>query len=289
MSVDFAHRERAPDKGAALLTPRFLPVRRTIRESHDAVTIELLDEAGRCAFAPGQFNMLYLFGAGEVAISISGDPADAGALTHTIRAVGSVTSPLSAVKRGTMIGVRGPYGRGWPLGRATERKATILALAGGIGLAPLRGVAYHFFRNRESFDRLIVLCGARTSEDLLYARELERWRAQPGLELSVIVDRGDSSWTGRVGVLTDLLKTAQFDAANTIAMICGPEVMMRIAAGALRERGMAANDIYLSMERNMKCATGTCGHCQFGPHFVCKDGPVFALSEIAPILGVREV
>ncbi len=269
--------------------PRFLRVRRTIRELRDVVTFEI--DAGETArsWVPGQFNMLYLFGAGEVAISLSGDPAKTGMLTHTVRAVGAVTSPLCAIKPGATLGVRGPFGRGWPLERARERKATILVLAGGLGLAPLRPVIYHFIRNRTAFERLIVLYGARSADGVLYPRELEKWRRGAGIELGVIVDRATPSWNGRVGVLTDLLKGIRLDPARTVAMVCGPEIMMRVMARALLERGVGAQDIFLSMERNMKCALGTCGHCQFGPHFVCKDGPVFAMAEIGALLGIREL
>lgn len=275
--------------GANPYEPRFLRVHRKIRELPDVVTFEIDDSAAPRPWTPGQFNMLYLFGAGEVAISVSGDPAKAGVLTHTVRAVGAVTAPLCSVKPGAMLGVRGPFGRGWPLARARARKATIVLLAGGLGLAPLRPVIYHFIRNRADFERLIVLYGARSADNLLYHRELEKWRSVSGIELGVIVDRATPSWSGRVGVLTDLLTGVRFDPSRTIAMVCGPEIMMRVTARALLERGVGAEDIFLSMERNMKCAVGTCGHCQFGPHFVCKDGPVFTMAEIGPLLGVREL
>ncbi len=270
------------------MTPRFLAIQRVIRESADTVTLMLADPEARAAFAPGQFNMLYVFGAGEAAISISGDPARPELLAHTVRALGSVTNPLATMKRGQPIGVRGPFGSGWPVGEAERRGATVLLLAGGIGLPPLRPVVYHFLRKRGGRNRIVLLYGVRTPADLLYKRELERWR-RDGAEVHVIVDRGDPSWPGRVGVLTDLLHSCEFDPANTIAMTCGPEVMMRAVARALAARGIAARDIYLSMERNMKCAIGMCGHCQFGPSFICKDGPVLALERLAPILGIREI
>jgi NAD(P)H-flavin reductase len=271
------------------MAPRFLEVRRVIRETRDTVTLALADSEARPPFTPGQFNMLYAFGVGEAAVSISGDPGDPGVLIHTVRAVGTVTRPLASVKRGEMIGVRGPFGRGWPADAAARRAGTMLLLAGGIGLAPLRPVVYDFLRNRAASSRLVLLYGARTPADLLYKRELERWRNEGGIDLHVIVDRGDASWRGRVGVLTDLLDSCRFEPADTIAMVCGPEVMMRIAAHALANRGIAEDDIHLSMERNMKCAIGACGHCQFGPSFVCKDGPVFALPRIAALLATREI
>lgn len=288
MALELEIIEQTSPTAANPFEPRFVKVRRKIRELRDVITFEIEDHPDAPRWVPGQFNMLYLFGAGEVAISISGDPARAGVLTHTIRSVGAVTAPLCAIKPGATLGVRGPFGRGWPIAQAREPKATILLLAGGLGLAPLRPVVYHFLRNPTSFQRLILLYGARSADDLLYARELQRWQHR-GVELAVIVDRATPSWTGQVGVLTDLLKAARFDPAGTIAMVCGPEVMMRVAGRALLERGVGAECIHISMERNMKCAIGTCGHCQFGPRFVCADGPVFTLAELGPMLGVREL
>ncbi len=270
------------------MVPRFLTIQRVIRESADTVTLALADPGAREAFAPGQFNMLYVFGAGEAAISISGDPARPELLVHTVRAVGSVTNPLAALKRGQSLGVRGPFGSGWPVDEAERRGATVLLLAGGIGLPPLRPVLYRLLRRRGR-NRLVLLYGARTPADLLYTRELERWQRDGAIEVHVIVDRGEPSWRGRVGVITDLLRSCEFDPANAIAMTCGPEVMMRAAARALIARGIAARDIHLSMERNMKCAIGMCGHCQFGPSFVCKDGPVLPFERVAPMLGIREL
>ena len=272
------------------MVPRIFTLRRVIRETHDTVTLHLSDSSNGAGFgfAPGQFNMIYLFGVGEVALSISGDPTKPEPLAHTVRAVGTVTEPLTAEKRGASLGVRGPYGSSWPLDQAARRGSDLLLLAGGIGLAPLRPVIYHVLRNRKQFGRFTLLYGARTPADLLYAKELERWQTQPAFTVRAIVDRAGRSWLGPVGVLTDLLRATEIDPANTIAMMCGPEAMMRFTQRELRERGLADEDIFLSMERNMKCATGVCGHCQFGPAFVCKDGPVFSLNRIAPFLGIRE-
>lgn len=268
------------------MMPRMAEVRRVIRESHDTVSMVIADPQAR-AFAPGQFNMLYVFGAGESAISISS--GEGGMLTHTVRAVGNVTRPLAAMKRGAVVGVRGPFGQGWPVEPAENRKGTTILLAGGIGLAPLRPVIYRFLRERRAEERLVLLYGARSSAEMIYRRELERWALEGAIEVRVIVDRATREWRGRVGVLTDLLDSCAFEPAQTIAMACGPEVMMRAAARALADRGVAAEDTYLSMERNMRCAVGMCGHCQFGPSFICKDGPVFALPRIAPLLGLREI
>lgn len=269
------------------MTPRFLEVRRVIRETADTVTLQLHDPAAR-AFKAGQFNMLYLFGGGEVAISMSGEPARPGKLEHTVRAVGSVTKPLAELRRGAMVGVRGPFGSSWPLEEAARRGSDLLLLAGGIGLAPLRPVIYEVHCNRNRYGRMTLLYGARNPADLLYGKEVPGWQ-RPRTHVRTIVDHGDLSWRGRIGVLTDLLAEVSFDPPETIALMCGPEVMMRFAERELRRCGMPLENIYISLERNMKCALGFCGHCMMAGSFVCKDGPVFCFSDIAPFFGVREL
>jgi len=278
-----------PEVARDPMMPRFLRVRRAAAETRDTVTLELDDAAAAPAFAPGQFNMLYLFGAGEAAISISGPPANRATLVHTIRGVGSVTAPMMQLKRGAVLGVRGPFGSSWPLPEAAAGAYDLLLMAGGIGLAPLRPVIYEVLRRRRDFGRLIILHGARTPADLLYRNELAQWRTSPGVTVKLIVDRGAGGWSGRVGVITDLLGAVEFDPAETLAMACGPEVMMRFCCRELVRRGVAAEHIYLSLERNMKCAVGFCGHCQFSPFFICKDGPVFRADRIEPLLGIREL
>ncbi|RPJ00737.1 MAG: Ni/Fe hydrogenase subunit gamma, partial [Chloroflexi bacterium] len=238
-------------------------------------------------FAPGQFNMLYAFGVGEVPISISGDPQDAPSLRHTTRVVGSVTRALGRLQRGDTLGIRGPFGSAWPLAEAAGRDCLIVA--GGIGLAPLRPVLYHLVAHRENYRRIVLLYGARTPADILYRRELEHWRGKFDLEIYVTVDRAESRWRGNVGVVTTLIGRAPFDPAGVVALVCGPEVMMRFTIMELERRGVAAERIYLSMERNMKCALGFCGHCLYGPTFICKDGPVFRFDRLAPWLGIAEV
>jgi NAD(P)H-flavin reductase len=271
------------------MLPRFLRVRRVVAETHDTVTLELDDSNAAPPFAPGQFNMLYLFGAGEVAISISGAPAEPEKLVHTIRGGGAVTAPILHLKRGAMLGVRGPYGSPWPINEAADSGRDLLLMAGGIGLAPLRPVIYEVLRRRREFGNLIILYGARTPADLLYRKELGQWRMFPGVTVKLIVDRAIGAWSGRVGVITDLLRAVEFDPAETVAMTCGPEVMMRFSYRELLRRGVSTNRIYLSMERNMKCAVGFCGHCQFSPVFICKDGPVFRADRIEPLMGFREL
>jgi NAD(P)H-flavin reductase len=236
---------------------------------------------------PGQFNMLYVFGVGEVPISISGDPEDSSALQHTTRAVGTVTKALQRLKKGGTVGIRGPFGSQWPVDQA--RGCDCVIVTGGIGLAPLRPALYSLLAHRERYRKIVLLYGARSPEDILYRRELERWRSKLDLDVHVTVDRAGSDWRGTVGVVPTLVRRVRFDPSNTTAMVCGPEVMMRFTLRELESRGVEDRQIYLSMERNMKCAVGFCGHCQFGPTFICKDGPVFRFDRIAAIFGKVEV
>jgi NAD(P)H-flavin reductase len=261
---------------------RILRVR---RETRDTFTVEL--EGQNRAFEPGQFNMLYLFGIGEVPVSISGDPGNPDVLVHTIRAVGTTTLAMKRqAKRGSALGVRGPFGSAWPV-RAAEGD-DLLIMAGGLGLAPLRPVMYHALRHRQRFGRVTLLYGARSPEDLLFRSEHGRW-ARKDCVVEVTVDRAGPNWVGRVGVVPALVDVTPLDPARTTAMLCGPEVMMRFSVRTLEARGLAHERIFVSMERSMKCAVGFCGHCQFGPTFVCKDGPVLRLDRIARLFGKREI
>jgi NAD(P)H-flavin reductase len=270
------------------MTPQPWVVRSVSKETPDTFTLALAPPKGaRGGFKPGQFSMLWVFGVGELPISISGDPADKGSLTYTVRSVGPATNALVHCAPGEALGVRGPFGKGWPVESAKGRDVVIVA--GGIGLAPLRPVIYHVLGNRADFGRLVVLYGARSPHDMLYRKELASWAKQKDTQVLSTVDYGGVSWRGRVGVVTSLFKYLRLQPARTTAMICGPEIMMRLVARDLATRGMAREDVYLSMERNMKCAVGFCGHCQWGPHFVCKDGPVFRYAETAPVLDRYEL
>lgn len=278
----------APPAAAGPMVPRVMRVTRVVRELRDTVTFHLdAGDAGGFPFAPGQFNMLYLFGAGEVPISISGDPAAPGELVHTVRSVGAVTRPLCEVKRGEPLGVRGPFGTAWPVDEA--RGKDLLVVAGGLGLAPLRPAIYHALRHREGYRRFIVLYGARTPGDILFERELHAWRARFDCEVEVTVDRAGTEFRGHVGVVPALLDRLLLDPERTAAMVCGPEIMMRFTARALLAKGLPEGAIWLSIERNMKCGIGLCGHCQLGPAFPCKDGPVMRHDRAAPLLAVREL
>lgn len=270
------------------MLPRPWRVVRVRRETSDTKTLELEPpEPLNFTFQPGQFNMLYAFGVGEVPISISGDPQEPHRLVHTVRAVGAVTQALCSLKKGDVVGVRGPFGSAWPVEEAEG--ADVVIVTGGIGLAPLRPALYHVLANRGKYGNVVLLYGARTPQDLLYAKELERWRGRFDLQVEVTVDNAGKGWYGHVGVVTKLIPRAEFAPDETVALICGPEIMMRFTIKALEERGVLRENIYISMERNMKCAIGLCGHCQFGPEFVCKDGPVFCFRDIERFFGVREI
>lgn len=264
-------------------------IQRARRETSDTFTLDLVPEDGqeRCSFAPGQFNMLYVFGVGEVPISASGDPGRVPLLQHTTRVVGSVTKGMRRLKRGDAIGIRGPFGRPWPLQEAAGRD--LLVVAGGIGLAPVRPVLYHVLAQRERYRKVVLLYGTRAPEDILYRKELQRWRGKFDLEVHLTVDRASSDWRGNVGVVTRFIPRTPFDPSNAVALVCGPEVMMRFTVMELQKRGLATERIYISMERNMKCAVGFCGRCQYGPEFICKDGPVFRFDRIAAIFGKPEI
>ncbi len=272
------------------MAPLPATIRRIIWETDDTYTL-LIDaprlDGKEFPFRPGQFNMVYAFGIGESAISISSDPSKSNLLAHTIHRVGTVTSALSKLKRGDMIGLRGPFGTAWPIEEAVGKDVCIAA--GGIGLAPLRPVIYTLIRRRSEFGRIIILYGARSPLDLLYRVELEQWSKVPNTEVITTVDRGDSSWKGHIGVVTGLFSYVKLDTPSTIAMVCGPEVMMKYTFEELERRGVSQEHIFISMERNMKCGVGLCGHCQFGPKFICKDGPVFRLPQIRHLIEKKEI
>lgn len=237
-------------------------------------------------FAPGQFNMLTAFGVGEAAISISGPPA-AARLIHTIRDVGPVSHALANLAPGDPIGVRGPFGVGWPMAAAAG--ADVLLIAGGLGLAPLRPAIYDILARRDHFGVVTLLYGSRRPEDVVFHAEVEAWRREKKINLELTVDHASTDWRGHVGVVTGLLSRVQIDPSRAIAMLCGPEVMMRFVGAALTEQGLNAAKIFVSMERNMKCAIGHCGHCQLGPTLICRDGPVFTYERMRPLMSVKEL
>jgi len=272
------------------MLPRLWTVRKSTWETDDTFTLLLEPEGGENAtfsFLPGQFNMVYVFGLGESALSISSDPSKPQVIAHTIHRVGTVTTALSQLRRGDVVGLRGPFGSSWPIDKM--RGLDVCIVAGGIGLAPLRPVMYSILRRRRDYGRVLLLYGARSPLDLLYRVELEQWSKQFEVEVLVTVDRGDSSWKGYIGVVTNLFSYIKLDARATVAYLCGPEIMMQYTLAEILRRGVPPEHVYLSMERNMKCAVGFCGHCQFGPKFICKDGPVFAFPEVADLFEKKEI
>jgi len=277
--------DRKPDP----MLPEPYRIERILKETGDTFTLELesTNGAGIAAFSAGQFNMLYVFGVGEVPISISGDPGKPGRMVHTIRAVGAVTKVIRTWKCGSVIGLRGPYGKGWPI--EESRGNDIIIIGGGIGLAPLRPALYRLIFERQKYGRVILLYGTRTPADILFHRELESWRGRLDLDVYVTVDRAIASWRGNVGVVTTLIPKASFDPLQTTAFVCGPGVMMRFTALELERRGIPSENIYLSLERSMKCGIGLCGHCQLGPCFICKDGPVFCYNKVKSLIALREI
>jgi NAD(P)H-flavin reductase len=259
-----------------------MPVRisEVLRETHDTYTLTATaaSDGGLPSFLPGQFSMVSEFGVGEVPISLSGDSEIPDQLVYTIRSVGKVTEALVKHRPGDYIGIRSSFGTAWPVEAARGRD--VLLVAGGIGLAPLRPVISYVARRRSDYCRFLLLYGARTPKDLLFRKELRAWSTLPETQVLVTVDCGTSKWGGHVGVVTKLLDFVTLHPERTVAMMCGPEIMMRFVIRALRARNLEASQIYLSMERNMKCAIGFCGHCQMGPFFICKDGPVFAYPQV---------
>jgi NAD(P)H-flavin reductase len=265
------------------LIPTWTTVAATRRETADTVTITV--ESDR-QFEPGQFDMLTAFGVGEVPISHSGHPLIPGIHEHTIRSVGAITKALTELAPGARIGIRGPYGSGWPLDRMRGRDVVIVA--GGIGLAPLRPLLLAIESDPGAFRRVVLLVGARTPADIPFRADLARWEASSAIDVYITVDRADPEWDGSVGVVTTQLRPAHVD-AGSIGVLCGPEIMMRFAAGDLLDLGIPPDQIHVSLERNMECGIGLCGHCQVGPDFVCWKGPVISWDRAADLMKVAEL
>lgn len=237
-------------------------------------------------FSPGQFNMLFMPGLGESAISISSSVEDTSLIGHTIRFSGNVTQAISRLKTGDLIGIRGPFGTTWPINEAIGQD--IIIAAGGIGLPPLRPVIYHILNHRQDYGRVVVLYGARTPQDLQFTSEYDSWE-KGGIELMITVDRADDKWTGLVGVVPLMFYRLRLDPHKTFMLSCGPEIMLRFVVFEALARRIPENKIIISMERNMKCGLGSCGHCQIGPYFVCKDGPVFTYEQLRPYFNVEDL
>ncbi len=259
------------------------------RETHDSVTLSL-EPAGPPLppFQPGQFTMLAVPGVGEVAISVSGDPAARGGrLVHTVRAVGAVTRALCAAPPGRVIGVRGPFGTSWDLPSAAGRD--LIFVAGGVGLAPLRAAVLGALATRRSYRRVVLVAGARKPAEFLFRSELDAWSGRNDMDVELTIDQPATGWDGQVGFVTEPLARVHLDTGRTTAFLCGPEAMIRFSAQVLLRRGVPAADIRVSLERDMKCGVGLCGRCQLGPILVCRDGPVVGYTLAGPLLAVREL
>ncbi len=293
------------DAGFGVMTPVPHRVVGRRHETDDVVTLHLAPTAGSdLRSRSGQFNMLTAFGVGEAAISVSGAPHDDGPLQHTVRDVGPVTHALCQARIGDVVGVRGPFGTDWGVdtlqgpGDLIDDAlpadlpgpgGDVVVVAGGIGLAPLRGAIYELVaRQRRAGGRVFVAVGAREPSQIIFGSDLEAW-ARDGARVEVTVDVSVPGWTGHVGLVTSLLNDAGFDPVGATALVCGPELMMRFTARALIDGGVDPRCIRVSVERNMQCGVAWCGHCQLGPFLLCRDGPILPYSDaVAHLLTQRE-
>ena len=241
------------------------------------------------ALAPagaGQFNMLWMWGLGAAPISSSLIESP-DVFVHTIRDVGAVTHALCAAQPGDVVGVRGPFGRGWDVEGA--RGKDVVIVAGGIGLAPVRPVIHAILADREAFGSVVLVVGARAAADLIFRAELDGWWQDRQIAVRTIVDQPGADWRGNVGIVTNELRRTNIDGGRTVAMVCGPEIMMRFVGAQLAGKGVDPARIAVSLERNMQCGVGHCGHCQLSGLFVCVDGPVVSWDVARPLLEVREL
>ena len=260
-----------------------------IQESPSLFTLRLRftdpDVHSAFSFEPGQFNMLYLHGVGEVPISIVSDPQDEHMLDHTIRTVGRVTKGIAKLNEGQTVGVRGPFGRGWPLIEAEQKD--VVVVTGGLGCAPVVSVIQYMIRRRERFGMMNIVQGVKHSSDLIWKQRYDQWRQVPDTKVLIAADAGEPLWPWHIGPVTGLFDELEFEKDRVIVMMCGPEGMMRVVISHMLQQGVDESDIWLSMERDMHCGIGHCGHCQYGDKFICRDGPVFRYSEIKELFGVR--
>jgi NAD(P)H-flavin reductase len=269
--------------------PKQVEIIERLQESSSLFTLRLRftdqDVQQRYTFEPGQFNMLYLHGVGEVPISIVSDPKDEHIMDHTIRTVGRVTRGLSKLKAGDRIGIRGPFGRGWPLAVAEQKD--VVVVTGGLGCAPVVSVINYIFNRRQRFGMVNIVQGVKHSSDLIWKERYDQWRQVPDTNVLLAADAGEPLWPWHIGPVTGLFDQLEFDTDRVIVLMCGPEGMMRVVIKHMLAQGLSESDLWLSMERNMQCAVGHCGHCQYGASFVCKDGPVFCYQEIKGLFGIK--
>jgi NAD(P)H-flavin reductase len=268
---------------AEKLSSPYVPGKATIKKITQLTETEKLfllslDSGQSLGHAPGQFVEVSLFGIGEGPISISSPPAKDNTFELGVRAAGNLTRALHGLKAGDAIGVRGPFGHGFPV--ETLMGKDLLFVAGGIGLVPLRSLIKYSLEHRDAFGRIIILFGSRSPKERLFTDELAAWSKQKDVEFLETVDRSEEGWTGNVGVITTLFKKITIDPRKTAVMIVGPPVMYKYALLEVKEKEVPRQNIFLSLERRMKCGLGKCGHCQINNYYVCQEGPVFAYPQI---------
>jgi NAD(P)H-flavin reductase len=236
-------------------------------------------------FKPGQFNMLYLYGVGEIPISIVSDPEDSHIIDHTIRAVGRVSNAMANLKSGDRIGLRGPYGHGWPMLESQHKD--VVVVTGGVGCAPVVSVINYIEQRRQDYGHLNILQGVKHTADFIWKNRYDKWRELPDTKVLLTASSGEALWPWHIGSVTTLFDQLEFDPNNVAVMMCGPEGMMRVVCDHMLDKRVAPSQLFLSMERNMQCAIGHCGHCQYGSRFICKDGPVFSYDKIRDLFEIK--
>ena len=268
---------------AEQLSSPYVPEKATIKKITQLTETEKLflvsiDSGRSLGHAPGQFVEVSLFGIGEGPISISSPPTRDNTFELGVRAAGNLTRALHGLKSGDALGIRGPFGHGFPVENLMGKD--LLFVAGGIGLVPLRSLIKYSLEHRDAFGRIIILFGARSPQERLFTDELAAWSKRSDIEFLETVDRSDDGWKGNVGVITTLFKKITIEPRKTAVMIVGPPVMYKYALLEVKEKEVPRNNIWLSLERRMKCGLGKCGHCQINNYYVCQEGPVFAYSQI---------
>ena len=263
-----------------IYTPHIGKIKKIKKETEDIKTFRIVLEnkllRENFYFQPGEFVLISVFGVGEAPFSISSSPFKKY-FEITVRKVGNVTNALFNLKENDYIGVRGPYGKGYPMSEF-EGKNVVL-IAGGCGLAPLRSVVEYILEEREKYGKIILLYGAKTPKDILYKKEIEKWKKERNFNIYLTVDKKTKSWTGEVGIVTKLIdKINNFE--NSVFCICGPPIMIKFAVHSLKEKNVGYEDIFVSLERKMQCGIGLCCHCNINDVYVCKDGPVFRYYDI---------